>query len=158
MTACDGAWLDPTTGYLWENPPSDALRNWDDAVSYCDALPLCGYAAGAWHLPDIEDLRSLIRGCPDTMMGGACGVTDSCLSYYSCWTDACLGCTYRTGPGTDGCYWDGALAGSCDWHWSSSSAAEAPSGAWLVAFSFGGDMGTSSKTLPSHVRCVHRDP
>ena len=108
-SVCDGAWQDPITGYLWEIPPPYMSMNWDDAVAHCNGLVLCGYPAGSWHLPTISELRSFIRGCPDTMTGGACGVTDSCLDYDLCWGSACRSCLLSGGPGPEGCYWDRPL-------------------------------------------------
>ena len=157
VTACDGAWLDPTTGYLWENPPSDTMRNWDDAMSYCNGLSLCGYPAGSWHLPTISELRSFIRGCPGTVTGGACGVTDSCLDS-SCWSSAaCNRCSWLGGPDSDGCYWDSTVGGDCYWYWSSSSYAESTFLAWVVNFT-GGSVNGLGKTVPLDVRCVRREP
>ena len=158
--ACDGAWFDPTTGYLWEKPPSDTTRTWDDAVSYCNGLTLCGYSPGSWHLPDIDELRSLIRGCPDTVTGGACGVTDSCLDGGgTCWSDACQGCTWLGDPGAGGCYWNEALGSDCAWYWqwSSSFYAAFPAHASFVFFHLG-FVGWAHKTYASYARCVHTGP
>jgi hypothetical protein len=155
VAACDDAWRDPTTGYLWEHPPSDATMNWDAAVVYCDGLTLCGYGAGSWHLPDIDELRTLIRGCPNTETGGACGVTDSCLS---CWSDACGMCPVLGGPAPEGCAWDVALGPGCLWYvfWSSSSCAGSASCAWGANF-YSGNVGTGDKSDTGSARCVHRD-
>ena len=155
-SACDGAWLDPTTGYLWENLPSATSRAWDDSVAYCSGLELCGYRAGGWRLPTISEVRSLIRGCPDGTAGGACGITDSCLGT-ACWSDVCYGCAYLGGPGTGGCYWDGVLAGWCGGWWSSSSCAWDASYAWAGSFSNGGVM-YGEKSGSGWVRCVHIGP
>ena len=154
--ACDGAWLDPTTGYLWENPPPVAQMNWDDAVTYCNGLALCGYGPGSWHLPTVSELRTLIRGCPATESGGWCGVTDSCLSD-SCEWEPCVGCGYLSGPGPGGCYWDSALGGWCSWYWSSSSSAGGASYAWTVYFNYG-YVGYYDETYTDSVRCVRRGP
>jgi hypothetical protein len=156
--ACDGAWRDPTTGYLWENPASDAAGNWDAARMYCNALALCGMPAGSWHLPDIDELRSLIRGCPATMTGGACGVTDSCLGGDACWAEGCDGCRPVGGPGSGGCYWDGALGGPCDWwYWSSSPFAVSGILNWDVSF-YNATVRYNAKSNAGDVRCVHHGP
>ena len=153
--ACDGAWRDPTTGYLWENPPVAGMR-WDEAVTYCNGLRLCGYGPGSWHLPTVSELRTLIRGCPATESGGWCGVTDSCLSD-SCEWEPCVGCGYLSGPGPGGCYWDSALGGWCSWYWSSSSSAGGASYAWTVYFNYG-YVGYYDETYTDSVRCVRRGP
>ena len=152
-STCDGTWRDPTTGYLWENPPLETLRTWDDAVAYCNGLTLCDYRAGGWHLPTIDGLRSLIRGCPDTMPGGACRVTESCLDL-SCFSERCGDCEYLRGPGPGGYYWDAALGDSPGSSWSSSSEAGDFPRAWFVLFNFGMVNG-GDKALPGWVRCVH---
>ena len=153
---CSGVWRDPTTGYLWENPPSETWRTWEDAVSYCDGLSLCGYPAGSWHLPTISELRSLIRGCPGTERGGACGLTDSCPDY-SCFTALCLGCSYRLGPGGEGCYWDAGLMGTCWAYWSSSLDAGGSYYAWYVGFHYGYVRDPHS-LLAHYARCVRSGP
>ncbi|MBI5487471.1 MAG: DUF1566 domain-containing protein [Deltaproteobacteria bacterium] len=156
VTACDGAWQDLTTGYLWETTPSDTTRNWDDAVAYCNGLSLCGYPAGSWHLPTISELRSFIRGCPDTMVGGGCRVTDSCLGS-GCHSSSCYSCTPLSGPGTGGCYWSPGVSGPCVSYWSSSSYAGGVSGAWSVSF-YNGYVDGYDKTSTHYVRCVRRGP
>jgi hypothetical protein len=132
--------------------------NWDDAVAYCGGLVLCGFPAGNWHLPTISELRSLIRGCPDTMTGGACGVTDSCLGDDLCWSWECRSCLRSGGPGSDGCYWDPTVSGDCSmWYWSSSSYAVDASYAWYVSF-YIGSVNHFVKTIAFGVRCVRRRP
>jgi hypothetical protein len=69
----------------WMNPPgtSDVAG----ALAYCDALVLGGH--DDWRLPTIDELRSLIRGCANTVTGGPCGASDTCRSGDRCYG----GCT-----------------------------------------------------------------
>jgi hypothetical protein len=151
-----GAWYDTTTGYLWENPPSDTARNWDDAVAYCDGLTVCGNPSGAWHLPTISESRSFIRGCVGTVTGGACGVTDTCLGSV-CYSSSCYSCSSLGGPGAGGCYWAPGVSGRCSGYWSSSSYAGGASNAWVVSF-YSGYVDNYGKTNTGFVRCVRRGP
>jgi hypothetical protein len=153
---CDGSWLDPTTGYLWGNPESERWLTWDEAISYCNGLTLCELPAGSWALPTIGELRSLIRGCPDTMTGGACGVGDACVDD-SCWSTACEGCPYLSGPGAGGCYWGASIEGWCFWYWSSSSQTGDAPYAWTVGFEWGTAY-DQAKFLSVHAACIRRGP
>ncbi len=153
----NGCWLDPTTGYLWEDPPIGGSRNWDSAVAYCAALSLAGHGAGEWHLPTISELRKLIRGCPATEDGGYCHVTDSCLTAWDCWENNSCECDPLGGPGADGCYCDPALEGTCSWYWSSSSRADYTVDAWTVSFS-NADVHFSDKDSARSIRCVRPGP
>jgi hypothetical protein len=114
-----GTWCDPTSGLMWQQPPPGIVVEWASAGPHCDAL-LLGDRED-WRLPTICELRSLIRGCPNTMPGGACHVTDECLGNGCYRWDSCHGCRDRAGPGTGGCYWDRAFSSFCyGAYWSSS--------------------------------------
>ena len=134
----------------WQNPPAENSMTWQEAIDYCTNLTQDG---GGWRLPTISELRSLIRGCEATQTGGSCGVTDDCLSYSSCWSDTCSGCSYSDGP-ADGCYWPSDMQGPCQYYWSSSSGEDDDDYAWNVGFSYG-YVGSLSKGLSNGVvRCV----
>jgi len=139
---------------MWEDPPACGSLNWDGAVSCCDGLVHLGF--DDWHLPTIGDLRSFVRGCPATMTGGSCGVTDTCLDG-PCRDSQCDGCGGLGGPGAGGCYWDPLVAGECAWFWSSSSYAGGASSAWVVTFNLG-YVGYYGKSYTYYVRCVRRRP
>jgi hypothetical protein len=131
----NGTATDPATGLLWQIAAPAVPRFWTDAQAYCASLNLAGH--GDWRLPDIDELRSLIRGCPATEpgSGGQCGVTAQCLDE-SC-GEWCLGCN-GAGPGTDGCFWPPQLGGECEAYWSSSLVAEMTDRAWDIEFNYGG--------------------
>ena len=123
--------------------------NWEDARLYCHCL-------FGWRLPTIDELRSLVRGCPGTMAGGACGITDTCY-WESCWNSPCNGCSYGQGPGEAGCYWDVALGESCSAYWSVTVFGNATSSAWAISFVTGA-LGEEDKDALHRVRCVHDGP
>ena len=54
--------------------------NWMMAVDYCKNLREGGYRD--WRLPTIDELRTLIKNCPRTEVGGSCRVSEKqgCLS------------------------------------------------------------------------------
>jgi hypothetical protein len=156
----DGVWCDDVSGLCWQDPPSESSVNWEDTTATCDSLALGG--VGGWRVPSISELRSLIRDCPNTGTGGACAVTDDCLSS-TCWDSSCDGCDGFLGPGTGGCYWDPALGGLCEVYWSSSTSPEGSSSTWAWRVNFGGggvwQVGTpGEKGIGTYVRCVHDAP
>jgi len=153
-------WTDPSTGLVWQNPPYDGLKKWEDAKTYCTNNE-AGLPGTGWHLPNISELRSLIRGCPNTETGGACGVTDvcskcgvgqSCLSWDPCHDD-CSNCSSGDGPAS-GCYWPGEMEGVCSWYWSSSPVEDFGGYAFSVGFGSGGVGLGSVGYGDEHVRCV----
>ena len=86
MVSCGGSdsnsitypWTDPDTNLTWSSL-KDGL-SWDEAGSYCNSLNEGGYSD--WHLPTIDELRTLIQNCPENMTGGSCQVSaeNNCLS------------------------------------------------------------------------------
>ena len=152
ITATGEPWYDSSSGLTWQNPPAGEEMNWDDAKKYCDNLDLSGHTD--WRLPTIDELRSLVRGCPATEAGGSCNIQDGGCLAYSCRDDSCYdtGCSSGEGP-ADGCFWPGDLEGKCSWYWSSSAVADVDYLAWDVNFSLGGvSNGLVGNDL--HVRCV----
>lgn len=133
---------------------------WNAAKSHCGSLSLGG--SSDWRLPTINELRSLIRGCPATQKGGACGVTNSCLKE-KCWKDdLCKPCSVNDGPGPDGAYWPPELSGDVFWYWSSSPVADDFDGlAWSVYFQ-SGNIGNGRSLVTggygSFARCVRYNP
>ena len=136
---------DSASGLIWSSKASDSMT-WDDAVSYCDNLTACGYSD--WHLPTISELRTLIQNCPATETGGNCGVTDSCLSYSSCWSEeSCYSCSYEENGGY-------SKLGDTGWFWSSSLLSDKSNVAWYVGFYDGIVSGGYIDYYGNYVRCV----
>jgi hypothetical protein len=155
---CPEGWYDSTTGLCWQDPPAATGMTWYDAVSYCENLVLGGHPVGTWRLPTISELRSLIRGCPATETGGACGVTDSCTGDGCGSWGPCVGCSGFSGPGAGGLYWPPELAAFYGhWSWSSSSYSGSSSRAWRVYFDIG-RVDSLVKANSGNVRCIRRGP
>ena len=143
-------WTDPTSGLTWQVTPTGGTMNWSDATAHCSVLSLDG---GGWHLPTIGELRALIRGCPGTITGGACGVTDACLDF-SCDDEGCRDCSSSGGP-ADGCYWPDGMQGTCSEYWSSSAVATDWGDAWGVDYIDGDVIDILyPDSIDLHVRCV----
>ena len=143
-------WIDSETGLMWENPATGGKLKWDDAKAYCDNLGLGGYED--WHVPTIDQLRTLIRGCPATETGGECNVSEgNCLSS-NCMNLSCLGCALSEGPGLEGQYWPEELEGIGPMHLRWSSTVVVPTGftstvsAWAVGSSKGSVTGQTAKS------------
>lgn len=125
-------WQNQDTKLVWEVLPADHGMIWVDAITHCDSLSLDGFTD--WRLPTIDELRSLVRGCPASETGGACRVSDSCLST-ECLDDLCLGsgCEPYDGPAWS-CYWPTDLRGNCDRYWSSSPVTDNDAQAWFAMY------------------------
>ena len=107
----EDVWTDLTSGLMWQVRSTSQRLDWYSAIDHCDSLVYAGY--DDWKLPSISELRSLIRGCPATEIGGECGVIDSCVILSICWDlYACSGCDWFEGPSEDGCYWPKEIKGS----------------------------------------------
>lgn len=51
-----------------------AEMSWDDAIAYCDNLQENGY--NDWRLPNIDELRTLIKNNSETELGGSCKISE----------------------------------------------------------------------------------
>jgi len=157
----DGTITDMSTGLVWQ-------KNWGGEMKLGDAKTYCQYndaglPGSGWHLPNISELRSLIRGCPSCEIGGDCGVLDlcpkcgvyqSCLTWSSCRDTTCDGCPMNSGPGANGCYWDEEMEGECDMCWSSSILQDTDKQAWYVLFKNGSVINGYISDHQYKVRCV----
>ena len=122
---------DQQTGKQWsaEVPSS---RDHPSAASYCNDF--AGADQTDWRLPTIGELRGLLQGCPSTVTGGDCSLSDTCLEF-DCCDDPCFtGCGEGAGP-DEGCYWPSPFDGNCSqWFWTESYPAGHSNGRWQVNF------------------------
>jgi len=121
--------------------------NWNDAKRYCANLNENG--CSNWRLPTISELRTLIKNCPPTEIGGECKVTDDCLSY-NCRNKACSGCS----SSSYGVY---SVFGDTCWLWSSSEQSDARADAWGVLFNDGNISNYYEDGNVLNVRCLRND-
>lgn len=70
----DGTVRDGRTGLVWQKGWG-GTRTWRPAMAYC-ARNEGGLPGSGWRLPSVDELRSLILGCPGTEAGGRCAITD----------------------------------------------------------------------------------
>ncbi len=61
--------FDQVTKIEWSNRSPDKM-DWPKAIDYCRNLNEGGHSD--WRLPDIDELRTLIKNCPKTETGGEC--------------------------------------------------------------------------------------
>jgi Protein of unknown function (DUF1566) len=140
-------YVDSATQLEWQQNPVGGPLDFASAITHCNQLELQG---GGWRLPTIEELRTLLRGCPASEIGGACQATEKCRTFDACLV-GCNGCELEFFEG-EGCYRVEGLAGSCDWYWSSTEL-DNMDGAWYVVFSSAHICGRS-KDVFGQVRCV----
>ena len=127
-------------GKNWSDRSSSAM-DWNSSLSYCTNL--------GGRLPTISELRTIIQYCPVTQPTGSCGVKDSCVSYSSCWSSICEGCSFDgSNPGKYSVFGDKGVL------WSSSERSDSQGlMAWAVTFYYG-SVGGHSKTYETNIRCV----
>lgn len=115
---------DAQSGLIWSDK-SPFSMNWGDAVNYCETLTDGGYTD--WHLPDIDELRTLVMNCSGTMPSGTCPVSErsNCLSQ-ECNTEKCV-----CNQDTSGKY---SKFGDTDRFWSSSLYSSGADNYWTLLF------------------------
>ncbi len=145
-----GVFEDPTSGLTWMRTPAVEGLSQPDAVDFCDALELDG--EDDWRLPTIDELRSLVRGCPDSELDGSCNAVDG-MGTQDVTLD-CSGCEKYQGPEPEeGCYWDAEINGLCMYYWSSSVDADVEENAWSLFF-VEGAVTSQQGDRTYQVRCV----
>ena len=150
MCVDSGGWFDPASGLIWQNPCAAWAMKWSEAKFYCDNLSLAGH--DDWRLPNVAELRTIVRGCQGSEANGSCNIEDGDCVALSCKNNSCTGCTEGEGPAA-GCYWPDELQGECYYFWSSSAVEDIAGASWVVNYN-------TSKMLnnnidgPELVRCV----
>jgi len=132
-------------GLFWSERSSYFMA-WQEAVGYCEVLEEGEYAD--WRLPTINELRTIIINCPDTMPEGACKVSDPDCLIEDCHWEKCS-CN------GDGDSFSALGDGSIRTLWSSSFSPSPfySSHAWVVSFAHD-SIYSSDKDNYESVRCV----
>ena len=153
-------WCDPANDHCWQDPPYQKGRGlcWEAANDYCEQLIFDGH--DDWWLPNFDELRTLVLGCPQLETGGACQLANG-----SGWDDmdtaSCTSC--GDGGATMECYWHEELHGTCNRdtaldptveYWSSTPNTDDPE-IWAAFIHFGNNtMGFNHTVSWADVRCV----
>jgi len=135
-------------GKLYWSEKSSSKMTWDDAISYCRALfeeDLYG-----WRLPNIDELRTLIKNCPKTETGGECKISEKNNCLYDKCRNSCA-CEYKE---ENGGYYSKLGDDDKVWLWSSSTRLDFKNWAWIVGFHYGTIGNDPKDKTKHHVRCV----
>ncbi len=146
-SASSGTPCKDSTNHLTWSPLASNDMTQPNALNYCENLVLYGFSD--WHLPTIDELRTLIKNCPGTETNGACAISEKNgkLSGND-YSDDCS-CAYKSGS-----YYSKIGDDNTVSPWSSSTRSDDTNRAWYVGF-FAGVVSNSDKTsVTSDVRCV----
>ena len=129
---------EPVTGLVFSKRVY--LFNWSSAKLYCENSLEGGY--DDWRLPNIDELRGVVKSCEGAVTGGACAVGESCL------ISTCR---------SEDCACDSSTVYSVfideDELWSTSELSDDTEKAWFIDFHIP-DINYSAKSELKHVRCV----
>ena len=136
-------WTDPESGLMWESAPSGGSGYWSNMKEHCSSLSLANHSD--WRMPNIDEIRSLIRGCPATAFNSSqCNIKEGGCLASSCKDDSCAGCPIGEGP-AEGYYRPDEVDLGGSFYWSTSLEPDYGS-VWGVQF----DMGVVTPTPPDH--------
>ena len=133
----------------WSNKTTRSMT-WNDARRYCSNLSEGGHSD--WRLPNIDELRMLIKNCPKTETGGECRVSEKNgrLSRGDSQPPSSCSCDYRE---NNGGYYSKLGDDNEVRLWSSSVQSDDSNAAWFVGF-MDGYLNYYSKKYDFDVRCV----
>jgi len=141
------SWNDSNSGLEWTNHKEPQRLNYPDAQDYCQQLE-----PGDWRLPTIDEARTLLVGCPETLFDGLCNVSlEECLGK-ACRNDECDGCQLLEGP-SNGYYAPGDLQVQEDWYWTASMVSDYDRSVWIIRHTIAA-ISTSKTESERAVRCV----
>ena len=131
-------------GDLTWSSMAEKKMNLNDGLAYCKNLNEGGYTD--WRLPNIDELRTLIKNHPGTQSGGSCLISEKAGKLASGdWTID--DCGSRDGSNF-------SKLGDTGWFLSSSQQADYSDVAWAVNFDLGLVHSGYDKDTTSYVRCV----
>jgi len=128
---CDKVLQDPSSRLMWQNSGTRSTGpSWDWAVDKCKGMEFYGF--NDWHLPSVNEFRTLIMGCPNTEDGGDCVISNSCSGLPCYDSSTCEDCSNGGGPADGDCYFhsDFNTYGSCREYWTSTERSDNPDNAW----------------------------
>ena len=123
---------------------------WNEAQDFCKGIK---FYNEEWRLPNIDELRELVRNCPATEPGGSCRVSEE----GNCLAGNCSqpkdSCTCERKLKNRGFY---SMFGDADYIglWSSSTLSNDDKKAWGAVF-YSGMIGSLGKDAKLYARCVH---
>ena len=138
---------DSTNHLIWSPLASNDMTQ-PNALTYCKNLVLYGFSD--WHLPTIDELRTLIKNCPGTETNGACAISEKNGKLSESDSSSSCSCTHMN---NNGGYYSKIGDDDTVSPWSSSSRSDDTERAWYVGF-FAGKINNSDKSVLSDVRCV----
>ena len=156
--ACDGGLVcaygicapDLPSQLEWEVEPGLQAASWAEAGSYCGELVSGGH--DDWRLPSIDELRTLVDGCPATEWGGACNIGEGMCLAWECRSPKCEMCI-SSGDDSGNCFWRPELLGQCQLYWSSSPVEDDAGHVWCIGFDIA-HIDSVEKGQSMAVRCV----
>ncbi len=149
---------DPESRNIWSEKADEQMKFKDStdpenitypAQAHCESLNASNYGGfnRGWHLPTIDELRTLILECEGSMPNGDCAISDpDHLSYDSDYVTADCRCDEDTSGGH-------SKFGETGLFWSSSARSDSTTHAWYVNFTRGW-VSNVWATNSSNVRCV----
>ena len=153
----------------WSPLPS-ATMNWEKAANYCENLSVCGH--DDWRLPNIDELRKLVKNCTKIASEGECRISENDLlsnmeaKADGAWEGSCEGewetecaegscvCSSSQQPEIPGYFSE--VDDSNTELWSSSAVTDMADHVWNLRFNFSNavDIIPGQKQGAFSVRCV----